>query len=85
MTRRYALQSLVQDAANGPDNGVRILNWNQDVQSEIGNEARRVYLRTQDGNVFKIIGTYGHAGTLWFLTNYVIPKGGPSAYANIVA
>ena len=73
------------DTAGGPSAGIRVLLWNRDIGMDPGNEARRTYLRTQDGNVFKIIGTYGHAGTLWFLTNYVIPKGGPSSFANIVA
>lgn len=85
IARQLAFTSLVQDAANGPENGVRALFWNRDVGLEAGNEARRAYLRTQDGNVFKIIGTYGHAGTLWYLTNYVIPKGGPAAFSQIVA
>jgi len=85
MSRRYGYTSQTLESANGPDYSVRVLNWNQDVGLEPGNEARRTYLRSQDGNVFKFIGTWGHAGTVWMLTNYVIPKGGPSAYAQIVA
>ena len=82
--RRFRLTSTTADAANGPENGVRILNWDQDVNSGPGNEARRKYLRTQDGNVFKLVGTYGNAGTLWITSNYVIPRGGPQNNSQIV-
>lgn len=85
IARNYSFIALGQESAGGPSNGVRVLLWNRDIGLEPGNEARRTYLRTQDGNVFKIIGTYGHAGTLWYLTNYVIPKGGPAAFSQIVA
>ena len=85
MGRRYGLSVTTADAKNGPENGVRVLNWNQDVNMDPGNEARRTYFRTQDGNVFKVVGTYGNAGTLWITSNYVIPRGGPTANAQIVA
>lgn len=85
MSRRYSYRSVTADAAGGPENGVRVLNWNQDIGTDPGNEARRKYLRTQDGNVFKIVGTYGNAGTLWITSNYVIPRGGPANNAQIVA
>lgn len=83
--RLYALISTTADAANGPENGVRVIPFNRDVGLEPGNEARRKYLRTQDGNVFKTVGTWGHAGTLYTTSNYVIPRGGPANNANIVA
>jgi hypothetical protein len=82
--RRYRWISTTADSANGPENGVRVLNYNQDVNMAPGNDARRKLLRTQDGNVFKVIGTYGHAGTLWITSNYVIPRGGPQANAQVV-
>lgn len=85
MSRRYSYQSGTADAARGPENGVRVLNYNQDVGMDPGNEARRKYFRTQDGNVFKLVGTYGHAGTLWITSNYVIPRGGPAENSQIVA
>lgn len=85
MGRRFSLSSTTADSKNGPENGVRVLNWDQDVNMDPGNEARRGYFRTQDGNVFKIVGTFGHAGTLFITSNYVIPRGGPAANAQIVA
>lgn len=83
--RRYHLTSTTAGAANGPENGIRVLRWDQDVNMQPGNEARRKYLRTQDGNVYKIVATYANAGTLWMLSNYVIPAGGPANNAQIVA
>lgn len=85
MGRRFSLNNKVADTAYGPENGIRVLNWNSDVGIDPGNEARRKYFRTQDGNVFKVIGTYGHAGTLWITSNYVIPRGGPAQNSQIVA
>jgi len=83
--RRFRLTSTTADSANGPENGVRVLRWDSDVNIGPGNDARRMLLRTQDGNVFKVVGTYGHAGTLWINANYVIPRGGPASNAQIVA
>lgn len=85
MGRRFMLTSTTADAARGPENGVRVINWNQDVGMLPGDEARRKFFRTQDGNRFKLVGSYGHAGTLLMTTNYVIPRGGPQANAQIVA
>ena len=85
MGRRFRLISTTANAANGPENGVRVLNWDADVNMGPGNDARRKLFRTQDGNVFKIVGTYGHAGTLFLTSNYVIPRGGPQANSQIVA
>lgn len=83
--RRFMMRTTTADAAGGPDNGVRILQWDRDVNMLPGNEARRKYFRTQDGNVYKVIGTWGHAGTLFITSNYVIPRGGPANNAQIVA
>lgn len=85
MGRRFSLVSATADSKNGPENGVRVLNWNSDVGIDPGNDARRKLFRTQDGNVFKIVGSYGNAGHLWITSNYVIPRGGPQANAQIVA
>ena len=84
MGRKYRLTSTTADSANGPENGVRVLNWDEDVNMGPGNEARRKYLRTQDGNVFKLVATYSGAGTLYMTSNYVIPRGGPANNAQIV-
>jgi hypothetical protein len=85
MGRRFSLNTTTADTANGPENGVRVLSYDIDVNMDPGNDARRKLLRTQDGNVFKVIGTYGNVGTLWITSNYVIPRGGPSANSQIVA
>lgn len=84
MGREFALTSQTADTANGPENGIRVLWWDSDVNKGAGNEARRKYLRTQDGNVFKLVSTYGGAGTLYMTSNYVIPRGGPANNAQIV-
>lgn len=83
--RQYGLTSVTADSKNGPENGVRVLNWNSDVGMGAGNEARRVYLRTQDGNRFYVIGTFANAGVLFVTSNYVIPRGGPTNNSQIVA
>jgi hypothetical protein len=83
--RDYELSSTTADTANGPENGIRVLYWNKDIGIKPGNEARRKYLRTQDGNVLKLVGSYGGAGELYITSNYVIPRGGPANNANIVA
>jgi hypothetical protein len=83
--RAFGLSGLqAADTANGPENGVRVLWWDSDVNKGPGNEARRKYLRTQDGNVFKLVATYGGAGTLFMTSNYVIPRGGPANNNQIV-
>ena len=85
MGRKYRLKGTnAADTAEGFENGVRVLNWNQDVNLAPGNDARRKLLRTQDGNVFKIVQTYSGAGTLYMTSNYVIPRGGPANNNQIV-
>jgi len=83
--RRYSLTSSTADTKNGPENGVRIIRWDSDVNMGPGNDARRKLFRTQDGNVFKLVGAYGNAGTLFITSNYIIPRGGPVNNAQIVA
>jgi hypothetical protein len=85
MSRRYDYSTQTADAARGPENAIRVLNWNQDVGLKPGDEARRKYFRTQDGNRYAIVGTWGHAGTLTMTSNYVIPRGGPANNSQIVA
>jgi hypothetical protein len=85
MGRAFGLISTTADSANGPENGVRVLWWDDDVNFAPGNDARRKLFRTQDGNVFKLVGTWANAGTLFITSNYVIPRGGPAQNAQIVA
>jgi hypothetical protein len=83
--RRFGLVTKTADAALGPENGTRVLVWDADVNTTPGNDARRKLFRTQDGNVFKLVGTWANAGTLRINSNYVIPRGGPANNAQIVA
>jgi hypothetical protein len=85
MSRFFDFVTTTADTANGPENGVRVLWWDSDVNMGPGNDARRKLFRTQDGNVFKLVGTWGNAGTLYITSNYVIPRGGPAQNAQIVA
>lgn len=85
MARRYDYSASTQDAARGPEYGVRVLNWNQDIGIKPGDEARRKLFRTQDGNRFAFIGTWGAAGTVTSTSNYIIPRGGPTNNNQIVA
>ena len=84
-SRFFSYISTTADAANGPENGIRVMWWDSDVNTGPGNSARRKLLRTQDGNVFKLVGSYGGTGTLYMTSNYVIPRGGPAQNASIVA
>lgn len=85
MSRRYDYSAASQDSARGPEYGIRVLNWNQDIGLKPGDEARRKLFRTQDGNRFAFIGTWGHAGTVTSTSNYLIPRGGPTNNNQIVA
>jgi hypothetical protein len=83
MSRAYELFSTTVDTANGRENGVFPLWFNQDVSLDPGNEARRRYLRTKTGNTFKTRGNYGNAGTLFITSNYVVPRA--NDFATVVA
>ena len=83
MARDYQYTSTSADSANGPENGVRLLNFNKDVGIKPGDEARRRYLRTKTGNTFKLKGTWGSAGTLYITSNYVVPRG--NDFSQVVA
>lgn len=61
----------------GPENGVFMLNWNDDFfLSKPGGETRRSYLVTSPGSNFIFNGAMGAAGNLYSLVNYVAPGGG---------
>lgn len=74
MARQYQLTNTTADTANGLENGVYVMNFNQDVGIKAGDEARRRYQRTKTGNTYKTRGTYANAGTLFITSNYVVPK-----------
>jgi hypothetical protein len=74
MARQYQLTNTTADTAKGLENGVYVMNFNQDVSLLAGDEARRRYQRTKTGNTYKTRGTYGGAGVLYITSNYVVPK-----------
>jgi hypothetical protein len=74
MGRAFDYAVATADAAHGPENGVFLLWFTQDVGISPGDEARRKYQRTKTGNTYKVRGTYGNAGTLWINSNYVVPR-----------
>lgn len=84
-SRFFEYITATPDSSQGPENGIRVLWWDSDVSIGPGNDARRKLFRTQDGNVFKLVGTWANAGTLFITSNYVIPRGGPANNAQIVA
>lgn len=70
----------------GKENGVYILNWNNDFfASNPGSETRRSYLVTSPGSNFIFNGAIGGAGTLYSLVNYVAPGGGSGSRGNTAA
>lgn len=83
LTAGNAAGVLNADQALGWENGVFPYPFIQDVSLVPGDEARRMYLRTKSGNTLKLRGTFGHAGTLYVNTNYLIPK--DQNFAAIVA
>lgn len=82
-SRAYQLTSATADTAQGRENGVFPLWFNQDVSLKPGNEARRRYQRTKTGNTFKVRGNFGNAGTLFITSNYVVPRG--NDFSQVVA
>jgi len=74
MARNFQLTNTTADTANGLENGVYVMWFNQDVGIKPGDEARRRYQRTKTGNTYKTRGTYANAGTLFITSNYVVPK-----------
>lgn len=83
MQRAFGLVTTTFDAANGPENGIFVLWYDQDASSVPGDELRRRYQRTKTGNTFKLRGTYGNAGTLYITENYIVPRN--NDFSQIVA
>lgn len=83
MARAFELTNATPDTANGRENGVFPLWFNQDVGIKPGDEARRRYQRTKTGNTYKVRGNYGNAGTLYITSNYIVPRG--NDFSQVVA
>lgn len=70
----------VADSANGLENGVFVMPFNQDFGLKPGDELRNGYLVTQQGDQFQFVGTFNASSTLYELVNYVAPgNGNPAA------
>lgn len=61
----------------GLETGVKVVNWNNDFAfGKPGSETRRTYLVTSPGSNWIINGSFGNAGTLNSIVNYVAQSGG---------
>lgn len=67
----------------GKENGVYGLFFNKDFfKKTVGGETRRTYLVTSPGSNFIINGTWGGAGNLYTVVNYVAPGSGGQGNQN---
>lgn len=82
-SRNFRLTNATPDTANGRENGVFPLWFDQDTSLIPGNEARRKYLRTKTGNTFKVRGHFGATAELNVLSNWVVPRG--ADFSTVVA
>jgi hypothetical protein len=83
--QKFALSSTTADTANGFENGVYVLPFNNDFDLTPGAELRNAYLPTQQGDQFQAIGSWGGGSTLYWIANYVAPAAGPNNLASIRA
>lgn len=85
MSRQYGLTATAADSANGLENGVYALPFNNDFGLQDGDEMRNGYLVTQQGDQFQLLGTFNGSNTLYWVANYVAPAAGPNNIASIRA
>lgn len=91
MAREYGYTSATADVRGagsvpGKENGVYLLNWNNDFAFEKpGSETRRSYLITTPGSNFIFNGNIGGAGNLFSVVNYIAPGGGQAGRGNTAA
>lgn len=79
-TRGPMSTSAASDLGPGKENGVYGLFFNKDFfKKAIGAETRRTYLVSSPGSNYIINGTFGTAGNLYTVVNYVAPGGGGGA------
>jgi len=61
----------------GLEAGVKVINWNKDFAfGKPGWETRRTYLVTSPGSNWIVNGSFGNAGQLYSIVNYVAPGKG---------
>jgi hypothetical protein len=85
MSRQYGFTSTTADAANGLENGVYTLPFDNDFGLQAGAELRNAYLSTQQGDQFQLVGTFNGNSNLAWAANYVAPVAGPQNVASIQA
>lgn len=83
MSRNLGLYSTTADSANGLENGVYRLGFNNDFGLQDGAELRNAYLPTQQGDQFQQVATFNGNSNLSWLANYVAPIAGPSNVQSI--
>lgn len=67
--------AIANDAANGRDAGVFLLDFCHEFMGRVGFENRDLWLETEGGTKLEIQGTFGVAGTMTVLTNDVAVAG----------
>jgi hypothetical protein len=85
MSRSLGLNATSADSANGLENGVYRLGFNDDFGLQDGDEMRNGYLVTQQGDQFQMVATFNGNSNLFWVANYVAPAQGPNAIASIRA
>lgn len=85
MARLMGFTSTTADSANGLENGVYSLNFNNDFGLQDGDELRNAYLATQQGDQFQMVATFNGNSNLQWVANYVAPIAGPANVASIQA
>ena len=83
MAKAYGLTSTTADTANGRENGVYPLWFNDDFDNKPGNELRNGYLITRGGQNMLFTGNVGSTGTapyyLYTIVNWVAAANGDPA------
>lgn len=63
--------AIANEAANGRDNGVYVLDFAHEFDGMVGHENNDLWLETEGGTKLELQGTFGAAGTCYVLTNDV--------------
>lgn len=82
MGRPFGLTNPVPDTAQGRENGVYVWPRTIDFDMQPGAELRQRYLDTKTNQLVRLTGTFGAAGSLNVLTNWIAPV--TSDYYSIV-
>ena len=85
MSRHLGLTNTAADSANGLENGVYRLGFNDDFGLQDGDEMRNGYLVTQQGDQLQMVATFNGNSNMFWVANYVAPAAGPNAISSIRA